>query len=140
MSDTLPATTPVPRSGQKTAKETALADPRAVAGLVTAAKAAYAYLGVYAQLPKDRYLPGEAAAMLALRHAIAVAEGQVPEELAPGETFETLLADAWAGLAREGRTPNRWDDEGIDHSDDPPGYDATRPWQTFGRADEPAKT
>jgi hypothetical protein len=132
MSDMRAATTPAPPT-RKGRRAPAPPDPHAVADLVAAAKAAYAYLSVYARLPKERYLPGEAAAGLALQDALARVEGRAPDELAPGEDFSRLLADAWAGLAREGRTPERWADEGIDHSDDPPGYDATRPWRSIGR-------
>ena len=135
MSDTLPATTPAPPVRKKRPD---LADLPAVADLIAAAKAAYAYLNVYAQRPKDRYLPGEAAAGLALKDAIARVEGRPPDELAPGDDFSRLLADAWAGLAPEGRTPEQWDDEGIDYSDDPPGYDARRPWRTFGQPEAAA--
>jgi hypothetical protein len=134
MSDTRAATTPAPPT-RKGKRATEPPDRRAVADLVAAAKAAYAYLSVYARLPKERYLPGEAAAGLALKDALARVEGHPPDEFGPGDDFGRLLAEAWAGLAREGRTPERWADEGIDHSDDPPGYDATRPWRSGGRSD-----
>jgi hypothetical protein len=104
MSDTRAATTPAPptRKGRRGSEP---ADPHAVADLVAAAKAAAAYLSVYARLPKARCLPGEAAADLALKDALARVEGRPPEELGPGGDFGGLLADAWAGLADEGRTP-----------------------------------
>lgn len=137
MSDTLRATTPVPPAKRKRPEPN---DPRAVGDLIAAAKVAYAYLNVYAQLPRERYLPGEAAAGLALKGAIGRIEGRLPSELAPGEDFARLLADAWVGLEQVGRTPDRWDDEEIDYSDDPPDYDAQRPWQKFAHTDEASKT
>lgn len=136
MSDTPRATTPALQPRRKRPDPN---DPRAVADLIAAAKVVYAYLNVYAKLPKERYLPGEAAAGLALKDAIDRVEGRPPSEFAPGEDFARLLTDAWAGLAQEGRTPEHWDDEGIDYSDDPPGYDAQRPWQKSDLMDEAAK-
>jgi hypothetical protein len=134
MSDTRAATTPAPPTPtRKGRRESAPPDPHAVADLIAAAKAAYAYLSLYARLPKERYFPGEAAAGLALRAALARVEGRPSDELGPGDDFGRLLADAWAGLAGEGRTPEAWADEGLDHSDDPPGYDSVRPWRAGAR-------
>ena len=131
MPDTRAATTPAPRPGRGSGRPSR--PTPAPSPTWSPPKAAYAYLSLYARLPKERYLPGEAAAGLALRDALARVEGQPPDGLEPGDDFGRLLADAWAGLAGEGRTPGAWADEGLDHSDDPPGYDTARPWRAGAR-------